>query len=163
MSRVMNAILAAHVGRRPDDEIAVVNEFLRTNDVGGGEFREVTDHAGGHKHLKCRIYLAAFNHANTDNVVEAVRHAPWRDREMVQLFIKEQEEELFTLRYCGSPKSVMLSVDLTPEEITIIRNALNEVCHGVDLHGEFETRIGATMDEGRRLLARLLQVESSKS
>jgi len=104
MSRVTNAILAAHVGRRPDDEIAVVNEFLRTNEVGGGEFREVTDHAGGNKHLECRVYLSAFNHADTHRIVEAVRQAPWRDREMVQLFVKEQEEELFTLRYCGSPK-----------------------------------------------------------
>jgi hypothetical protein len=157
MSRVTNAILLAGVGRVPDDEIPMANEFLRTNELGGGEFREVTDHAGGYKHLECRVYLSAFNHGDTDGIVEAVRQAPWRDREMVQLFVKEQEEELFTLRYCGSPESATLSVDLSPEELRIICNALNEVCHGVDLHGEFETRIGATMDEGRRLLARLLQ------
>ena len=81
-----------------------MNEFLRTNEVGGGEFREVTDHASGNKHLECRVYLSAFNHADTDRIVEAVQQAPWRDREMVQLFVKEQEEELFALRYCGSPK-----------------------------------------------------------
>jgi len=159
MSQVTNAILVAHVGRRPDDEIAVVNEFLRTNGVGGGEFRDVTDCAGGSKHLECRVSLSAFNHADTNHIVEAVRQAPWRDRETVQLFIKEQDEELFTLRYCASPKSATVTVDFTPEELRIICNALNEVCHGVDLHGEFETRIAATMDEGRRLLARLLHVE----
>ena len=40
------------------------------------------------------------------------------------------------------PKSAAVSDELAPEELTIIRNALNEVCNGVELHGEFETRIG---------------------
>jgi hypothetical protein len=102
MSRVTNAILAAHVGRRPDDEIASVNEFLRANEVGGGEFIDVSEYAGGYKHLECRVYLSAFNHADTNLIIDAVRQAPWRDVEMVQLFVKEQEDELFALRYCGT-------------------------------------------------------------
>ena len=46
---------------------------------------------------------------------------------MIQLFIKEQEEELFTLRFCETPESAEVSVELAPEDLTIIRNALNEV------------------------------------
>ena len=111
MSRVTNAILAAHVGRRPDDEIASVNEFLRTNEVGGGEFRDVSGYAGGCKHLECRVYLSAFNHADTNLIIDAVRQAPWRDADQVQLFIKEQEEEQFSLRYSGSLKSTKMGAE----------------------------------------------------
>ena len=30
--------------------------------------------------------------------------APWRDTEMVQVFVKEQEEDVFRLRYSGGSK-----------------------------------------------------------
>jgi hypothetical protein len=43
-------------------------------------------------------------------------------------------------------------LDLTLEEVCIIRNALNEVCNGLDLQNEFETRIGATLVAARALL-----------
>ena len=161
MSQVTNAILAAHVGRHPDDEIGTVNEFLRANEIGGGEFKEVTEYAGGYKHLECRVYLSAFNHADTNEIVEAVRKTPWRDGDMVQLFIKEQEEELFTLRYGGSPMRAT-SAELAPEELVVVCNALNEVCNGIDLRDEFETRIGVGVGEARRLLARLLQAQTGR-
>ena len=102
MSQVTNAILTANVGRQPDDELASVNEFLRANRIGGGEFKDVTDHAGGYKRVECRVCVAAFNHAETKQIVRAVEQAPWREREAVQLFVKEQEEERFTLRYQGA-------------------------------------------------------------
>lgn len=41
---------------------------------------------------------------------------------------------------------------LTRGELVIINNALNEICHGIDLP-EFATRIGAEPAEARRLLA----------
>jgi hypothetical protein len=35
--------------------------------------------------------------------LKAIDQAPWRDKDMVQVFIKEQEEDVFRLRYsCGS-------------------------------------------------------------
>jgi hypothetical protein len=104
MSRVTNAILAAHVGPdgHADDEIESVNRFLRETECGGyGEFREVTTHAGGTKNMECRVYISAFNNADTDVILHAVDQAPWREKEMVQVFIKEQEQELFVLRYSG--------------------------------------------------------------
>ena len=48
-----------------------------------------------------------------------------------------------------------IRVELTPDELRIICNALNEVCNGVGLGDEFETRIGSTVDTSRNLLARL--------
>jgi hypothetical protein len=158
MSRVTNAILTAHVGRRPDDEIASVNEFLMANNVGYGQFNEVTALAGGSKHLECRVYLSAFNHAESALIARAVEQAPWRDREMVQLFLKEEEEEHFTLRYSGSKVNNQVCVELAPEELRIICSALNEVCNGIDLRDEFETRIGNGVEVARGVLTRLGQI-----
>src|ERR1700679_1150668 len=46
-------------------------------------------------------------------------------------------------------------LDLTLEEVCIVQNALNEVCNGLDLQDEFETRIGATLAAARALLERV--------
>src|SRR5215813_13144839 len=105
MSRVTNVILTAHVGPHGDTdrEIAAVNSYLRqTTGGGGGQFIEVSGHAGGTKHMECRVYLSAFNHADTEIILRAVDQAPWRDREMVQVFVKEQEDDTFALRYTGT-------------------------------------------------------------
>jgi hypothetical protein len=107
MSVVTNAILTAHVGLpdSSDPEIDSVNRFLQNADGGGyGKFIEVSGHAGGTKHMECRVYLSAFNHADTETILKAVDQAPWREKEMVQVFVKEQEEELFRLRYSGGSK-----------------------------------------------------------
>jgi len=103
MSRVTNVILTAHVGLQDgsDPEIEYVNKFLRETDCGYRKFVEVTEHAGGTKYMECRVYLSAFNHADTNAILRAIDQAPWRDKEMVQVFVKEQEEEVFRLRYTG--------------------------------------------------------------
>ena len=46
-------------------------------------------------------------------------------------------------------------VQLSKDELGIINNALNEVCNGIDLEGEFDTRMGCTVEEGRVLLAKI--------
>ena len=107
MSVVTNVILTAHVGLTDgsDPEINSVNRFLRETDVGGlGQFVEVSEKAGGTKYMECRVYLAAFNHGDTGVILRAVDQAPWRDKEMVQVFVKEQEEDVFRLRYSGGSK-----------------------------------------------------------
>jgi len=107
MSRVTNVILTAHVGLQDgsDPEIDSVNKFLREAEDGGyGEFVDVSGQAGGTKHMECRVYLSAFNHADTETILKAIDQAPWRDKDMVQVFVKEQEEDLFRLRYSGGSK-----------------------------------------------------------
>lgn len=47
-----------------------------------------------------------------------------------------------------------LTVRLTRDELAILNNALNEVCHGIDIP-EFSTRIGAEIDEAKALLKQL--------
>jgi hypothetical protein len=44
-------------------------------------------------------------------------------------------------------------IELTGGEINIINNALNEVCNGIHLEGEFHTRMGCSLEEARGLLA----------
>jgi hypothetical protein len=48
----------------------------------------------------------------------------------------------------------MPAVALTVEELRIINNALNEVCHGIDVP-EFATRMGASLPEVKALLDRI--------
>ena len=42
-----------------------------------------------------------------------------------------------------------MKVELTKDELGIINNALNEVCNGIDLEGEFDTCTGYTVEEAR--------------
>jgi hypothetical protein len=44
------------------------------------------------------------------------------------------------------------TVELSRDEIATINNALNEVCNGIHLEGEFATRMGCTVEEARELL-----------
>jgi hypothetical protein len=48
-----------------------------------------------------------------------------------------------------------MTVDLTKDELQIINNALNEVCNGIGLEGEFDTRMGCSVEEARAVLARI--------
>ena len=54
-----------------------------------------------------------------------------------------------------------IRVELASDELRIICNALNEVCNGVGLGEEFETRMGSTIDTSRKLLARLSAFRNS--
>jgi hypothetical protein len=53
-------------------------------------------------------------------------------------------------------------VELTRDELGIINNALNEVCNGIDLEGEFETRMGCTVEQARTVLAKVHDLASSQ-
>ena len=53
-------------------------------------------------------------------------------------------------------------VELTKDELGIINNALNEVCNGIDLKGEFDTRMGCSLEEARTVLAKIHAQASSQ-
>ena len=44
------------------------------------------------------------------------------------------------------------TIELTADELHIINNALNEVCNGIHLESEFDTRMGCSLKEARELL-----------
>jgi len=50
---------------------------------------------------------------------------------------------------------------LTNDELRVIGNALNEVCNGINLEGEFGTRMGCTMKEARAVLAKIHALASN--
>jgi len=52
-------------------------------------------------------------------------------------------------------------VELTKDELSIINNALNEVCNGIDLEREFDTRMGCTIEEARAVLAKIHRLVAS--
>jgi hypothetical protein len=45
--------------------------------------------------MECRVYLSAFNHADTNAILRAIDQAPWRDKEMVQVFVKNRRKKSF--------------------------------------------------------------------
>jgi hypothetical protein len=53
-------------------------------------------------------------------------------------------------------------VELTNDELRIINNALKEVCNGIDLEGEFDTRMGCDVEEARAVLAKIHVLASSQ-
>jgi hypothetical protein len=172
MSRVTNVILTSHVGPsnpRPEEEIESVNRFLQADAAGGGgKFIEVTDHAGGYKYMECRVFVSAFNHADTNYILKAVHQAPWYQRDAVQVFVKDQEEGQFRLRWYGEDLNSNVPVDLTRQDLRIIYNALNHACFGMELQKgfvgsfgsgvdnvQFERRIGSSFEDVQSLIARL--------
>jgi len=53
-----------------------------------------------------------------------------------------------------------MTVELTKDELGIINNALNEVCNGIHLEGEFDTRMGCSVEDARKLLAKIHAIAS---
>mgnify|MGYP001804830874 CR=1 FL=1 len=51
---------------------------------------------------------------------------------------------------------------LSIEDLMIINNALNEVCNGMDLGTEFQTRMGVEVEEARALLQRVSSIYRAK-
>ena len=56
------------------------------------------------------------------------------------------------------PDSVL--VEITNDDVVIVANAINEICHGPDAieEWEFGTRIGASREEAEALLAVLYEL-----
>ena len=53
-------------------------------------------------------------------------------------------------------------VELTKDELGIINNALNEVCNGIHLEGEFDTRLACAVEEAQAALAKIHALASSR-
>jgi hypothetical protein len=55
-----------------------------------------------------------------------------------------------------------MTVELSKLELDIINNALNEVCNGIHLKCEFDTRMGCTVEDALELLAKIHALASSQ-
>jgi hypothetical protein len=48
-----------------------------------------------------------------------------------------------------------MTVELSKDELGIINNALNEICNGIHLEGEFDTRMGCSVEDARKVLEKI--------
>ena len=81
-----------------------IDQWLKENHyVGLGQNLEEWDKYGGQKHLETPIYVGAFNYLVPSAFANFVFSLPWEYPESVQLMIKGQEDEEFTV-YSLCPK-----------------------------------------------------------
>jgi hypothetical protein len=72
------------------------------------------------------------------------------------------EQRVFADGKCGwtaTGKASSLPVNLTYQELNIVQNALNEICNGIEVGEEFETRVGATLADSRILLTKIAAIQ----
>ncbi|MFO0952355.1 MAG: hypothetical protein U0835_14640 [Isosphaeraceae bacterium] len=54
------------------------------------------------------------------------------------------------------PEQEEVVLEMSRGELILINNALNEVCNGIHMgEDEFQTRLGASVEDARRLLRRI--------
>jgi hypothetical protein len=52
---------------------------------------------GGWKHPECEVWAGALNHADLDALKQRVFDMPWREPNLVQLLVMDQEEGFFRM------------------------------------------------------------------
>lgn len=55
-----------------------------------------------------------------------------------------------------------MKIELTKDELEIINNAFNEVCNGIHLEGEFDTRMNCTFEQARELRRKIHALASGQ-
>ena len=73
-----------------------LNAYLRLQ-YRGREFVQVDQHAGGDKGFQNNVYLVAINYLNIERFLRVFRAIPWQLPEMVQLFIRDEHDDDFTV------------------------------------------------------------------
>lgn len=94
MSYVTNVILCYSFLEDEEARLADVNAYFGERPI---RFKELTDYAGS-KNLERVVLVGAFNYLGVEPFVEHVRNVKWEEPQRVQLFICDQNEELFTER-----------------------------------------------------------------
>ena len=69
---------------------------------GHGSFGEEID-AGGEKGFEACVFAAAFNYLDKQRFLDYLNSLHWKNRGAVQVFIKEQQEDTFTLYVLAKP------------------------------------------------------------
>lgn len=99
MSHVTDIILstmAGDGGNRKEEQPNVdkLNKFLSEN-YGGWHLVKVDEKAGGGKSMQCDLFIAAINHLNIPEFLDAFNHIKWEGPEYVQLMLKDEHDERF--------------------------------------------------------------------
>lgn len=107
MSRVTNVILHHSIIEDQETEDGPYVPVVALNQAVSPwtSFQKVDQHAGGRKVFEADVYLAAFNHVDTDEILRLVKLQPWKYPEDVQVFVKEEEDDGFVLHGITEGKS----------------------------------------------------------
>jgi hypothetical protein len=106
MSWVANVMISADDADRANVE--ALSAWLREeaplrgqqDAFGVGDLRLLTDQDpgwGGWKWPECRVWAGALNHCDLDALRRRVAETPWREPNVVQLLVMDQEESFFRL------------------------------------------------------------------
>jgi hypothetical protein len=93
MSHVADVILLTFV---EDAGIDDAQKWLRDNKW--PELVEVSGNAGGNKAMQCDVWVAAINCFAIDDFAKAVKAINWEWPDSVQLLVKDEHDDHFTLR-----------------------------------------------------------------
>lgn len=104
MSRVANVILTAAL-EVEDTSVAAINAYLRSRYGTHVELKNVREHAGGGKKMECDVFLVAINNLDMPELLVEFHGMGWEWPEQVQLMIKGQEEEFFSIHTPITPTS----------------------------------------------------------
>lgn len=95
MSRITDIMITTFIDESVFDNVKLLNEYLK--EKGHGQFNLVSDHAGGRKVMTTYIFLLSESSLWVEKFVEFFNTLKWETPEEVELFIKEQEDEIFTV------------------------------------------------------------------
>jgi inhibitor of KinA sporulation pathway (predicted exonuclease) len=93
MSHVADILLLTSI---EDPGIEDAQKWLRENNWPA--LVEISDHAGGNKVMQCEVWSAAINYFAIEDFVAVVKGIRWEWPESVQLLVKDEHEDHFTLR-----------------------------------------------------------------
>jgi hypothetical protein len=80
--------------------------------------------AAGPKNLECGMWVWAANHFDAARFLKVVARCPWEDPEAVQVFIKGQDDEQFTVCNLGADRMwAIIGRDFGPEDLAYIIDA----------------------------------------
>ncbi len=103
MSHITNIILITVIddGAQQDDEhpnVDILNTFFQKNGHGKGiKINQVDGYAGGGKAMGCDVFMAAINHLNMAEFLKAFYAIQWEAPEYVQLLLKDEHDERFSI------------------------------------------------------------------
>ncbi|MEY9993006.1 hypothetical protein ABIE67_005038 [Streptomyces sp. V4I8] len=87
MSWVANVMISADGADQP--HVEALSDWLRDE----APLRGQPDHSG----VECRVWAGALNHCDLDALRQRVAESPWREPNIVQLLVMDQEESFFRL------------------------------------------------------------------
>ncbi len=85
-------------------EVRELNKWLTQSNGYPSELKRFDKQkAGGNKVLQCDLYLAAFNSLDYEGFQKAFHSIAWYDEDGIQLMLKDEHEDRFTVIVPGDP------------------------------------------------------------